>query len=150
MAYVFSQTWNWNNRVRISSLKQLNNRSSQKVPFDFQPKSQFFAAALTYFFSWLNFKQNPSLVAAWLTAGDSRQDATYTIPNEIRDQISSKRTPFWSRKVSEYASKVRFWYRFKHRIWTKIAGSNYLKVDQNRFLTREHQFQIKKSLILSE
>ena len=48
---------------------ELHHGSSQsrspnvKVPLEFQPKRQFFAAALTYCFYWPNFKQNPLLVA---------------------------------------------------------------------------------------
>ena len=64
-------------RVWISSSSQ-NRSPNEKVPFEFQPKSQFFAAALTYCFSWLKFKQNPSL--GW-------RAATFTIPDEVLDGL---------------------------------------------------------------
>ena len=52
----------------------------------------------------------------------------------------------WRSSLSrdELASKMRSWSRFLFRILTKIADSNYWKVDQNHILTRDHQFRIKK------
>ena len=37
-----------------------------------------------------------------------------------------------------FDSKMQFWSRLLLRIWTKIAHSNLLKVDQNCILTRDH------------
>ena len=53
----------------------------------------------------------------------------------------------WRSSLSrvELASKMRSWSRFLFRILTKIADSNYWKVDQNRILTSDHQFRRKRA-----